>query len=121
VDSTYDQVYRGYTYEEIMPRLSEAVEETEGEIVTYDGETAITPYFSRSDGRTRDWSEVWYGESPDWLISVPVPCEEGEELWGHGVGMSAQGALCMLNEDNDLTYEDILTYFYTGIDITDLW
>jgi len=119
VDSTYDQVYRGYTYESIMPRLSEAVEATKGKIVTYDGDTAITPYYSRSDGRTRSWSEVWYGESPEWLVSVPVPCDIGKTLWGHGVGMSAQGALCMVN--NGMDYDDTLKHFYTGIDLTNKW
>lgn len=67
VDSTYDQVYRGYALEKRHPSLVEAVDQTTGEVVTWTnpqtGETkiAITPYFSSSDGRTRSWSEVWGG------------------------------------------------------------
>jgi stage II sporulation protein D len=35
--------------------------------------------------------------------------------WGHGVGMSQYGAYGMANEGK--TYEEILTYFYTGTEI----
>lgn len=116
--SADDQVYKGYGYELRTPLITEAVEDTRGVTVTYDGETAITPYFSRSDGRTRDWGEVWYGDVP-WAKSVSVPCDVGKTLWGHGVGMSASGALCMANDGD--TYEEILTHFYTGIDLEKRW
>jgi hypothetical protein len=113
-----DQVYGGYGREVRSPRIVDAVEKTRGKVVTYDGELAITPYFSRSDGRTRDWSDVWWGDQP-WARSVSVPCDVGKTLWGHGVGMSASGALCMAN-DGDL-YEDILKHFYTGIELDRRW
>lgn len=113
-----DQVYGGYGREARSPNIVKAVEETRGRVVTYDGKTAITPYFSRSDGRTRDWSEVWFGEV-EWAKSVPVPCDEGKTLWGHGVGLSASGALCMAN--NGEKWNDILNYFYTGIELNRHW
>jgi len=118
VDAYLDQVYRGYSQEAITPRITEAVEATRGQIVTYNGATAITAYFSRSDGRTRDWSEVWGGDVP-WSKGVAVPCDEGKTLWGHGVGMSASGALCMAN--NGQTWDSILKYFYTGVDLGKKW
>jgi len=118
VDAYLDQVYWGYGQEEQTPRITEAVESTKGKIVTYEGATAITPYFSRSDGHTRDWSDVWAGNVP-WVKGVPVPCDEGKTLWGHGVGMSASGALCMANQG--MTFEEILKHFYTGIDLTKKW
>lgn len=118
VDAWLDQVYKGYGQEARTPNLTAAVEATRGRIVTYNGETAITPYFSRSDGRTRSWSEVWYG-TVAWAVSVPVPCDEGKTLWGHGVGMSASGALCMANQGQK--YDDILKYFYTGIAVDQRW
>ncbi|KKR86575.1 MAG: Curculin domain protein (Mannose-binding) lectin [Candidatus Uhrbacteria bacterium GW2011_GWF2_41_16] len=118
VDAYADQVYKGYGQEERTPNLTRAVEESKGTIVTYDGKTAITPYFSRSDGRTRSWNEVWYGDVK-WLQSVPTPCDEGKTLWGHGVGMSASQALCMANQGKD--WKDILTYFYTDIDLQKWW
>ncbi len=118
VDAYADQVYKGYGQELRTPRLSQAIDATRGEIVTYDGETAITAYFSRSAGKTLDWSEVWGGSVP-WSKSVPVPCDVGKTLWGHGVGMSASGALCMANDGK--LWNEILKYFYTGIALDKRW
>ncbi|MDG1949840.1 MAG: SpoIID/LytB domain-containing protein [bacterium] len=115
-----DQVYFGEEYERVHYLIKEAVEETRGVTVNYKGETAITPYFSRSDGRTRNWSEVWGGYVP-WVVGVPAPCdaEKGYVLWGHGVGMSATEALCMAK--NGTEWNDILHYFYTDIDLNRRW
>ncbi len=118
IDAYADQVYNGYGYEVRTPNITSAVEATRGITVTYNGETAITPYFSRSDGHTRDWSEVWGGDVP-WAKSVVVPCDVGKTLWGHGVGLSASGALCMAKDGQ--TYDQILKYFYTGIALEKRW
>lgn len=115
VDAKYDQVYRGYGAEARSPKIVQAVTDTRGQIVTYNQELAITPYYSRSDGRTRDWTEVWGGKGFPWLVSVPVPQDNGRTLWGHGVGMSASGALGMANEGSG--YQDILKHFYQGTEL----
>lgn len=115
VDATYDQVYRGYGAEARTPNVVAAVDATRGQIVTYSGKLAITPYFSRSDGRTRSWTEVWGGGPYPWLVGVPVPQDAGKTLWGHGVGMSATGALGMANEGK--SYVDILKHFYQGTEL----
>jgi hypothetical protein len=115
VDAKYDQVYRGYGQEARSPTIARAIDETRGVVVSYDGKIAITPYFSRSDGRTRDWSEVWYGQVA-WCKGVPVPQDAGKTLWGHGVGMSASGALTMAAKEGK-SYDYILKYFYTGVDL----
>lgn len=115
VDATYDQVYRGYGAEARTPNVVAAVDATRGQIVTYNGKLAITPYFSRSDGRTRSWTEVWGGGPYPWLVGVPVPQDAGKTLWGHGVGMSATGALGMANEGR--SYVDILKHFYQGTEL----
>jgi hypothetical protein len=106
-----DQVYRAYGSETIRPNLVEAVEETRGQVVIYNDDVVVTPYFSRSDGRTRAWGEVWNGSKP-WLVSVPAPHDVGKTLWGHGVGMSASDALGWAVDGK--TYDWILKYFYTG-------
>jgi len=116
VDATYDQVYKGYGQEKRMPNLVKAVDETNGEIVTYNNEIAVTPYFSRSDGRTRSWTEVWAGSAKPWLISVPAPYDVGKTLWGHGVGLSAWDSL--YRAKNGDTYDNILKHFYTGTELT---
>ncbi len=115
-----DQVYKGYEYELNNPSIRTAAMETHGMTVNYEGRTAITPYFSRSDGRTRDWSEVWHG-TVAWIKSVKTPCdaEKGRKLWGHGVGLSASEALCMAKEGK--TWEEIIHYFYQGVDLKKRW
>ncbi len=115
VDAKYDQVYRGYGAEARDSNVIIAIDATRGQIVTYDGKLAITPYYSRSDGRTRSWTEVWGGGPYVWLVSVPVPWDAGRTLWGHGVGLSATGALGMAAEGK--TYDQILKHFYTGIEL----
>lgn len=117
VDAHLDQVYRGYGAEIRSPNIVNAINSTRGQIVTYDGKLAITPYFSRSDGRTRAWGEVWYGGSNyPWLVSVPVPDDIGKTLWGHGVGMSATGALQM-DAKHGKNYQEILAHFYRGTEL----
>lgn len=117
VDATYDQVYRGYNFELRSPTVSAAVTATAGHIVTYDDDLAITPYFSNADGRTRAWEEVWNGGPYPWLVSVPDPDTTGMRLNGHGVGMSAAGALARARRG--IGHADILTYYYRGIKIAD--
>lgn len=115
-----DQVYRGYEYEMNNSSIRKAAEETRGITVNYEGRTAITPYFSRSDGRTRDWNEVWRGDVP-WIKSVPTPCDAANhrKLWGHGIGMSATEALCMANDGKK--WDEIVHYFYQNIDLKKRW
>ena len=107
-----DQVYRAYGSETIRPNVVAAVAATAGQMVTYDDDIVITPYFSRSDGRTRSWTDVWGGAAKPWLVSVPAPHDAGQTLWGHGVGMSASDALGWANDGK--TYDWILKYYYTG-------
>ncbi|MFA6521981.1 MAG: SpoIID/LytB domain-containing protein [Patescibacteria group bacterium] len=113
-----DQVYNGYGQEKRSPNIAAAVEATRGNIVTYAGDIAITPYFSRSAGKTYNWSDVWYG-TVAWCVGVPVPWDEGKTLWGHGIGMSASGALAMAKEG--YSWDGILKYFYTGIELEQRW
>ena len=115
IDSYYDQVYKGYTVETYLPNWVQAVKDTEGMVVTYNNELAVTPYFSQSDGRTRSWKEVWKNEIP-WCQSVEDPYNQGKKLLGHGVGLSTRGAWLMAKYENK-TCEQILKYYYKGIEI----
>lgn len=113
-----DQVYKGYTSELVRPNVVRAVEETRGTAVTYGSEVVVTPYFSRSDGRTRSWGEVWYGSRP-WLVSKPAPYDVGKTLWGHGVGMAASDAVGRANAGTG--WREILQYYYTGIELKQVY
>jgi hypothetical protein len=119
IDSVYDQVYRGYNSELRLTGLSQAVEATRGVVVTYNSKPVITPYFSNSDGRTRDWTEVWGSTVMPWLKSVTVIQDTGKNLFGHGVGLSARGALLMVNEGQ--AWQNILKYFYTGTEVRKIY
>ncbi len=111
-----DQVYRGYGFEIRNKEVKKAVEATKGMVVKYNGKIAITPYYSHADGRTRSWEEVWGSKNYPYCVSVEDPYTEGMSLYGHGVGMSALGAMKFAEKENK-TYDWILKYYYTGIDI----
>ncbi len=114
-----DQVYRGYGFEKRAPNVTAAVVATEGQVVTYDNEVVVTPYFSHSDGRTRAWEEVWGGGPYPWLVSVTDSCCTELELLGHGVGLSALGARQMAQSGS--LFHEILAYYYTGIEIVKVY
>ncbi|KKR08238.1 MAG: SpoIID/LytB domain protein [Parcubacteria group bacterium GW2011_GWC2_39_14] len=113
VDAYYDQVYKGYVAEQIMPRQVEAVAATSGVIATYNNEIIVAAYFARSDGRTRSYKEVW-GKDIPYLVSVPTSYTASDELFGHGVGIDATDALRHAKNDN-WTYDRILKYYYTNV------
>jgi len=118
--TTADQLYQGYVSEIQRPRVVQAVNETKGEVITYNNKVVITPYYGHSDGRTRSWTEVWGGSDKPWLRSVSVPSDQGLELWGHGVGMSAQGAYHNAQTDG-WNYTKILKYYYTGVEVSKVY
>lgn len=114
--SSSDQVYRGYGFEQRAPNVAAAVAATAGKVVTYQGNLVVTPYFSQSDGRTRAWEEVWAGGPKGWLKSVDDPGCAGDTILGHGIGLSAKGARYFA--DQGKSWDWILKYYYTGIEIT---
>jgi stage II sporulation protein D len=59
---TRSQVYRGLDAE--RARTNAAVVATAGQVVTYDGKTALTYFFASSGGRTEDVENVFYGSKP---------------------------------------------------------
>ena len=54
---TRSQVYRGYSAEK--PSSNDAVNATQGEVLTYDGKVAVTYFYSTSGGRTAAINDVW--------------------------------------------------------------
>lgn len=118
--TTADQLYLGYNSEVLMPRVAQAEQATYGEMVTYGGTPALTPYFGHSDGRTRSWTEVWGGADKPWLRSVEAKYDAGQSMWGHGVGMSAQDASQRADKDG-WTYGQLLKYYYTGTEVEKIY
>lgn len=84
-DTTADQVYVTeeelrakwgmFEYARKMEKLSRAVKETEGIVLTYGGEPIEAVFFSMSNGFTENSEEVWQEQLP-YLRSVKSPWEE---------------------------------------------
>lgn len=66
-DTTHCQAYAGYIYEESS--TNQAVDETMGVLIYYEGEVIEAIYHSTSSGYTEDSSNVWGGSIP-YLKSV---------------------------------------------------
>ncbi len=136
INSTTDQVYRGYNYEIQTPNITQAVTETRGMVVTHPSMiddkniigVIVAAYSSCTDGRTRSYVERWGGDPNQYpyLVSVPDPlgiCSDGgypaSYMTGgsgnHMVGMSAYGALRTVQQN--VTYDAVLKYYYTGVSI----
>ncbi|MFH1509193.1 MAG: SpoIID/LytB domain-containing protein [bacterium] len=119
IDNYYDQVYKGVTYEFMTPNISTNAKTTLGEMVKYKGDVVVTPYFSHSDGRTRSWTEVWGGSKKPWLKGVDDSVCGQNEMLGHGVGMSACGALKMAEAGKK--YKKILKYYYSEVNVAKMY
>jgi stage II sporulation protein D len=118
--TTADQLYLGYNGEASIPNLLVQTNATHGEMVTYNGNPVVTPYYSRSDGRTRSWKEVWGGDSYPWLQSVETVYDAGKTMLGHGVGMSGSDAIQRAKKEG-WTYDQILKYYYTGVNVEKIY
>lgn len=112
-----DQIYRGYEYEIITPRMASIFNQVRGIIVANsEGDTPVsTVYFSDSDGRTRSAKEAWNTDRfPHLQHSVADPHHVSSSCRGHCVGMSAQGAYGFANKDG-WSWQKILKYYYKGV------
>ena len=67
--TTADQVYGGYDSEYALS--NQAVDETRGTVVTYEGHLISTLYFSTSGGHTADNEEAFNGSPAAYLRGVP--------------------------------------------------
>ena len=84
VDNTNDQMYLdedylkenwGNKYEEYRTKIKQAVDETSGEYLTYDGKIIKAFFFSTSSGKTENCKDV-FGENLPYLVSVSSEWDE---------------------------------------------
>jgi len=66
----------GRGYQQDVDKITHAVTETSGQVLTYQGKLAEATYFSCSGGRTEDAAVVWGSDIP-YLQAVDSPGEEG--------------------------------------------
>ena len=115
VDTSSDQVYKGYVIEERISAMKDAAQLTRGEAVTYKGDTAITPYCSWTDGKTRDMKGYDYLKSvKDHKDGVKDGIEPGDD-GNHMYGLSANGARGWVKDGKD--YKWVLKYYYTDVKV----
>jgi len=91
---TRSQVYGGMGSE--TPSTDQAVAETAGQVVTYQGKPVVTYFFSTSGGRTENVENVFGGEPQPWLRSVDDPYDgvSPRHRWKLSMTLaSAQGRL----------------------------
>ena len=108
--TTHCQVWSGIHYE----TTDRAVDDTHGQVATFDGQIIHAFFFGHCDGHTRDIETVWGGYLP-YCRSVACPCGY-DKLFGHGVGLCQQGARVLAEQG--MLYGDILRRYYTGIEVS---
>jgi stage II sporulation protein D len=80
---TRSQVYGGVSAE--TPSTTAAVQQTRGQVVTYQGQPVVTFFFSTSGGRTENVENTALGNEPKaWLKSVDDPYDDvsPRHRWG---------------------------------------
>ena len=106
-DTPEDQAYGGASAEKV--NTNDAVAETEGIVIIYDGKIIPAYYSAAAGGQTKGAGEVWTKDLA-FLKSVPS-FDEGIKKNGHGVGMSQYGANNLASKKGYNAYQ-ILRYFY---------
>jgi SpoIID/LytB domain protein len=96
-DDTRSQMYGGVGAE--TPSTNAAVAATSGQIVTYDGQPAVTYFFASSGGYTESIQNAWPGSTPEpWLRGVPDPYDNagGDPYHRWGSQLTLAGAAARL-------------------------
>lgn len=99
--------------QENLDKIRAAVEQTQGRVLTYQGELIEAAYFSCSGGRTEDAAAVWGGDVP-YLQSVESPGEEWAAVYHKTVSFSSEEFAALLGRNLSGTPESWLgTVTYT--------
>lgn len=97
-DTTNTQVYRDDkqlqdswkgNYNKYHKKIVQAVEETKGEILTYQGKPISALFFSSSCGKTANSQEYWGNKVP-YLVSVDSSLDKQSEEYEKSITMSKQ-------------------------------
>lgn len=112
------QIYGGYDWEKDHSNIRQAADDTRGKIVKYDGEVALTPYCSWTDGKTRKLNGYPYLKSvkdPYGKKKGLKPGQGGNHMWG----VSANGALGYAKHGKSWNW--ILKHYYSKVDISGVY
>ncbi|MCD8023907.1 MAG: SpoIID/LytB domain-containing protein [Candidatus Gastranaerophilales bacterium] len=109
LDTPQDQAYGGASAEN--KKTNQAVVDTRGIVLTYNGKVIPAYYHASSGGHTVASGAAWATNVP-YLRSVKS-YDDGVKKNGHGVGMSQHGANNLANKGYSAF--DILKYFYNDV------
>lgn len=114
-DTTSFQAYR-YSLAAKSPRSRQAIEETRGQVLCYDGSMIDCFYSASNGGLTKRSGDVWSKHYPyyvnktdEWDAAANV---EKPTKASHGIGLSQIGA--MWAAKNGVPYTQILAFYYDG-------
>lgn len=110
-DPRSSQFYLGYDWERYHGDQKKLVAKTTGKVITHNSKAVIGPYFTQSGGES---SSAWKRQYP-WTRAQKLPYDEGLEPKGHGIGFSGNTARELAKRGQ--TYEQLLHYFFDGIEI----
>ncbi len=127
-NTSNDQLYKGYNFEERAYDVVEGVEATQGEIITYNDKPIIAAYSSDSCGITKDARKIWgsfFDNHPYLWGGVKDPAGTTHHsscpnfTAAHGAGISAAGARQMAEQGS--IYQEILKAYYPGVKIEKIY
>lgn len=116
-DTTAHQAYRApLTKNPAFKNAFDAVKQTEGQVLLYNGTIAQTYYADSNGGKMIASKDHWVADLP-YLVTKDDPwtAASGKPFNGHPVGMSQQGAIWAAN--NGANHVGILSFYYPGTEI----
>ncbi len=112
-DTTNNQAYHA---DKVDSRSTKAVQDTCGEVLTYNGKIIDAVFSASNGGRQVSAKERW-GNTFPYLIAQDDPFDKHEKF-GHGVGYSQWGG--KYRAEAGQTYKEILAFYYPGTKIEKL-
>jgi len=120
LDANVDTTTRTQVWRPVHYEVSDAaVEETHGQVARHEGQLIPALFFARTTLRTLDSedSSCCGGRAWPFLRSVSSP-EAFSRRWGHGAGMSQEGAATFADWGADAV--EIIGHYYTGVTVNPL-
>lgn len=111
-DEQLHQIW-GTQYDTNHERIVKALKDTEGEIMTYQGEIITAAFFSSSCGKTANGEEYWDSESP-YLKSVDSPWDKQEDGYEKTVIISEEDFHTKLGFANPVQEIEKPQYYASG-------
>ncbi len=133
-NTSSDQLYKGYAREILAPSIVQAVNDTRGEIITYNGNPIVSAYSSGAaelqTSGTKSACALWgskYCEAGFEYLAGGVKDPAGATYdyvacggANHCVGLSGAGARAFAKSGTK-NYQEILRYYYLGTEIKKIY